>query len=268
MKVKSYKFKRLGSILKEMGSVLVAYSGGVDSTFLLKVASSVLPKDKILAVTANSPTYPNEELVFAKSMAKSLGVRHRVINTGELRNKEFSANPLKRCYFCKKELFSKLKDIASKSKLNFVLDASNVTDKTDFRPGSIAKKEFAVRSPLAEAGFTKDDIRFFSRKMGLVIWDKPSLACLASRIPYGTKITAGLLERINKAEVYLRQIGFKQVRLRHYDYLCRIEVLNNDLPRLLRKRNQVVDKLKRLGYNYITLDLEGYRTGSMNEVKK
>lgn len=251
-----------------MSSALVAYSGGVDSTFLLKVASGVLPKDKILAVTANSPTYPPAELAFARKIAKLLGVRHKVIATSEFKNKEFIKNPVNRCYFCKKELFAELKNIASHEKLNFVLDASNVSDKLDLRPGNKAKRELNVRSPLVEAGFTKEEIRKVSKKLGLSTWDKASLACLASRIPYGTRITKEALQKVNRGENILREMGFRQVRLRHYNGLCRIEVAKNQVNELLTKRNQVVDKLKKLGYNYITVDLEGYRTGSLNEVIK
>jgi len=255
----------LKKILKDMGSVLIAFSGGADSTFLLKVAAEILPKDKILAITADSATYPKEELLLARNMAKTLGVNHKVIKTSELKNKKFISNPVNRCYFCKNELFRRLKSIALKNKLNFVADASNISDKLDFRPGNAAKKELGIRSPLEEAGLTKQDIRSLSKKMGLGTWDKPSSACLASRIPYGTKITPRILSRINKAEKILRGIGFKQVRLRHYNGLCRIEVLKDDIPALIARRNLVIEKLKNLGYNYITVDLEGYRTGSLNE---
>lgn len=249
-------------------SCLVAFSGGQDSAFLLKICSAVLKPDKLLAVTAVSETYPRAELKKARILAKEIGIRLKVIRTAELANKKFSANPVKRCYFCKKELFTKLIRIARKHKLNFVLDASNLSDKSDYRPGTIAKKELKVKSPLAEAGFTKGDIRSLSKKIGLSSWNKPSLACLASRIPYGTKITAGLLRRIDRAEEYLNSLGFEQVRLRHYNGLCRVEVNQKDIGRLLKNREQVVERLKDLGYNYITLDLEGYRTGSLNEVIK
>ncbi|MDD5432589.1 MAG: ATP-dependent sacrificial sulfur transferase LarE [Candidatus Omnitrophica bacterium] len=259
------KLDKLKSILQTMDSVLIAFSGGLDSTFLLKAATLSLSKSKILAVTADSATYPREELRLAKEIADSLGVKHKIIKTNELESSKFVSNPVNRCYFCKKELFIKLKAIAKKSKLNFVADASNASDKLDFRPGNAAKKELKIRSPLQEAGFTKEDIRKFSRKLKLVTWDKPSLACLASRIPYGVKITPKALNKIDNAELEIKKLGFRQVRVRHYNDLCRIEVEKNQLSRLLDKRNLLVDKLKKLGYNYITVDLEGYRTGSLNE---
>jgi len=247
-------------------SCLVAFSGGQDSAFLLKVCSLVLPKTNILAVTAVSATYPKDELPKAKVLAEDIGVRLKVIKTAELKNKKFTANSTLRCYFCKKELFLRLAAIARQNKLNFVLDASNASDKSDYRPGNIAKQELKVRSPLLESGFNKEDIRKLSRSFGLSSWDKPSLACLASRIPYGIKITAGLLKRIDQAEAYLTGLGFRQVRLRHYNGLCRIEVEEKYLNCLIRNRKAIVAKLRNLGYNYITLDLQGYRTGSLNEV--
>lgn len=261
------KLKKLKFILKNMGSVLVAYSGGADSTFLLKAARDSLG-DRVLAVTADSPTYQKQELEFSKKMAKELGARHKVIKTSELKDKRFTGNPVDRCYFCKSELFSRLKRLAKENNLDFVADASNMSDKNDYRPGSIAKNELSVRSPLQEAGFTKDDVRYFSKKLGLKTWDKPALACLASRIPYGRKIHSPVLKRINQAEELLRKMGFNQVRLRHYDGLCRIEVAKEEISLFVKSRGLVVDKLKKMGYNYITLDLEGYRTGSMNEVIK
>ncbi|MDD5128812.1 MAG: ATP-dependent sacrificial sulfur transferase LarE [Candidatus Omnitrophica bacterium] len=264
--VLQHKLTRLKRIISGYRSCLVAFSGGVDSAFLLKVCSLVLPREDILAVTAVSATYPKDELRKAKDLAKNIGVRLKVIKTAELDKKEFTENSISRCYFCKKELFSKLKAIARGSKLNFVLDASNISDKSDYRPGHIAKQELKIKSPLLEAGLSKEEIRKLSKLLGLPSWNKPALACLASRIPYGIRITSGLLRRIDRAEAYLIGLGFRQVRLRHHNGLCRIEVEKNQLNRLLRNRQAIVEKLKDLGYNYITLDLEGYRTGSLNEV--
>lgn len=262
------KLSRLKKIILDMDSLLVAFSGGTDSTFLLKVASGLLPKGKLLAVTAQSETYPDEELFRARVSARRLGVAHKVIRTYELSDRQFRANPAERCYFCKKELFAKLIKIAARSRLKFVADASNISDQADFRPGSRAKEELGVRSPLQEAGLSKDDIRKFSREMKLPTWDKPSLACLASRIPYGTRITTGLLSRINQGEEFLRGMGFRQVRLRHYGRLCRIEVEKKELKKIIEKSPLVSKGLKNIGYDYVTLDLEGYRTGSLNEVLK
>jgi uncharacterized protein len=259
--------KKLAQLKKKiagMGSVLLAFSGGVDSGFLLNVAAGILPKNKLLAITANSPTYPREELEGAKKISRALGVRHRVIKTRELSQKRFAANSPERCYFCKKELFRRLNAIAAKEKLNFVIDASNASDKKDFRPGNRARQESRVRSPLEEVGLTKEDIRALSKRAGLSTWDKPAQACLASRIPYGTKITLQILKRVEAAEGFLRHLGFRQVRLRHYNGLCRIEVTKNEIPELINQRGLVVENLRKLGYRYVTVDLEGYRTGSLN----
>jgi len=260
------KLAALKRIICKYKSCVVAFSGGQDSALLLKVCSLALEPDKFLAVIAISQTYPKSELVKAKKLAKDIGVGLKVIRTQELNNKKFAANPVERCYFCKKELFLKLTAIAGLNKLNFVFEASNLTDKKDYRPGNIAKAEFKVKSPLVEAGFSKEDIRKLSKKLGLSSWNKPSLACLASRIPYGTKITAKLLGVIDQAEEYLISLGFKQLRVRYHAGLCRIEVNKKDLKKLISKRQQIIERLKKLGFNYITLDLEGYRTGSMNEV--
>jgi uncharacterized protein len=260
------KLNRLKRIISAYQSVIVAFSGGQDSAFLLKVCSLVLPADKVLAVTAVSATYPKAELAKAKILAEQIGSRLKIIRTAELDKKRFTANSVQRCYYCKQELFSKLIVIARRNKLSFILEASNLSDQKDYRPGNIAKQELKIESPLIRAGLNKEDIRRLSKKLGLSSWNKPSLACLASRIPYGTKITAGLLKRIDQAEEYLNSLGFEQVRLRHYNGLCRIEVGKNDLRRILNKRRRIVERLKVLGYNYVTLDLEGYRTGSLNEV--
>jgi pyridinium-3,5-biscarboxylic acid mononucleotide sulfurtransferase len=264
----SGKLTCLKRIISGYRSCVVAFSGGQDSAFLLKICSLVLPVNKILAVTAVSATYQAAELAKAKILAKDIGVRLKVIKTAQLQDKKFSANSVKRCYFCKKELFRKLVAIARGKKLGFVLEASSLSDKNDYRPGNIAKIELKIKSPLIEAGFSKADIQRLSKKLGLSSWNKPSLACLASRVPYGTRISAGLLRRIDQAEEYLLSLGLRRVRLRHYNGLCRIEVDRSDLQRLFNKRREVVERLKSLGYNYITLDLEGYRTGSLNEVIK
>jgi len=262
------KLDRLKRLISSYGSCLVAFSGGQDSAFLLKICSLVLPPGKIMAVTAVSESYPRSELAKARILAKGIGVKLKVLKTCELKDRKFTDNSPKRCYFCKKELFTKLIRIAKNNQFKFVLEAGNLTDKKDYRPGNIAKEELRVESPLIRAGFNKKDIRNFSKKLGLPSWNKPSLACLASRIPYGTKITADLLKRIDKAENYLSGLGLRQVRLRHHNRLCRIEVEKKDMFRLLSKGEKIIKKLKGLGYNYIALDLEGYRTGSLNESLK
>jgi len=260
----SVKLKRLRNILRKMQGVLIAYSGGVDSTLLLKVAGEVL-KDQVLAVIASSPTYPQRERKEAKRLAADLGVENLVIKTHEINNPRFVSNPLKRCYFCKQELFSRLKRIAKRYDISYVCDGSNYDDLKDFRPGAIAKKELGIRSPLQEARLTKNDIRKLSCQMGLPTWDKPSLACLASRVPYNTKITPQVLKRIYGAEDFLRKLKFRQVRVRHHGNLARIEVAPKDLSRILISAKKIFKQFEGLGYTYVTLDLKGYRTGSMNE---
>ncbi len=262
------KLNKLKKIILDCKSVVIAFSGGADSTFLLYVTSKVLPKDKVVAVTANSATYPKQELALAKNIAKVLKVKHKIINTRELSDKKFVTNSVNRCYFCKKELFTRLKHIAKRNGLKNVLDASNISDRKDFRPGTKARTELGVRSPLQEAGINKEEIRNISRALKLDTWDKPSLACLASRVPYGTPISKKTLIRIEQGEELLQAMGFGQVRLRDYSGLCRIEVLKKDIPHLVAKGKYVIDSLKKLGYNYVTMDLEGFRSGSMNEVIK
>lgn len=260
------KLNKLRRILLKLESVLIAFSGGLDSTFLLKIAKDTLD-EKVAAVTAKSKTYLPSELKAAKEIARDLGIRHIIIETQELSLRDFKNNSPKRCYFCKKELFSKLKKLASRRGLKHVVDASNYDDLSDFRPGRRAAREFRVRSPLEESGFRKEDIRKVSKEMGLSVWNKPSGACLASRIPYGEKISIEKLKRIEKAEEFLKSLGLYQLRVRDHGDIARIEVLKQDML-LLLKRNvkaKIIKKLNDLGYRYITLDLEGYCTGSMNK---
>ncbi|PIQ88922.1 MAG: TIGR00268 family protein [Candidatus Omnitrophica bacterium CG11_big_fil_rev_8_21_14_0_20_42_13] len=248
-----------------MRSVLAAYSGGVDSSFLLKVTHDMLGNN-LLAVIAKSPTYTKSELKEAAGFCRKYKIKYLVIETDELNNPRFAKNPKNRCFYCKDELFSKLKQIARKKGLNCVIDGSNADDATDYRPGAKAKEKHGIRSPLQEAGLTKEGIRKLSKEMGLSVWNKPSLACLASRFPYNSRITKKDLKRINSAEEFLRGLGFKQVRVRHYNGLARIELPKDDIDTVLLTVSQkIVNKFKKLGYNYITLDLEGYRSGSMNE---
>lgn len=247
-----------------MGSAVVAYSGGVDSTFLSRVGREVLG-ERLLAVTARSPLYPYQELKAAQRMAQRLKLRHEVITGDECRDRRFTVNSTERCYFCKERLFSRLKDIAARRGFGYVIEGSTLSDKKDFRPGDKARRLLGVRSPLQEAGFTKEEVRSASRRLGLDTWDKPSLACLASRIPYGRRITPMLLSRIEKAEEYLQRSGFSQLRVRDYGSLCRIEVAPTQLRLVLKQRSKIIRQLKRLGYAFVTLDLEGFRSGSMNE---
>jgi pyridinium-3,5-biscarboxylic acid mononucleotide sulfurtransferase len=262
------KRDKLKTILEGMESVLVAYSGGVDSTLLLKTAGDVLGGNKVLAVIAKSRTYPSDETEKAGKLAEKLKIRHKIITTNELSDPQFSSNPVNRCYYCKKELFLKMKRIVRENNLKFIADGSNYDDIRDFRPGSRAKCELGVRSPLQEAGLTKEDIRALSKKLKLPTWNKPSLACLASRFPYGKHLTAKELNRVEKAEKFLQESGFRQVRVRHYGDTARIEVEKEEIRPMVDNRRSIVKKLKKLGYIYVTLDLEGYRSGSMNETLK
>jgi len=259
------KLDKLKDILKSLDSVVIAFSGGVDSTLLSKVAYEVLG-DKSLAVTAKSETYTKSELEDAIELAKKIGIKHEVIETSELDIPEFSHNPVDRCYYCKKELLTKLKEFAKSNGFKNVVDGANVDDVGDYRPGMRAVAELNVRSPLKEAQLTKAEIRELSKHYGLPSWDKPSAACLASRFPYGTEITAERLDTVGDAEAFIKSFGIIQLRVRYHDQIARIEVSEKDMENLLKNRDQIVKKLKEFGFNYVTMDLQGYRTGSMNEV--
>jgi len=262
------KFEKLREIFKAMRRVVVAFSGGVDSTLLLKVAQEALGDENVLAVTALSPLYPERELAGVKKLIQALEARHRLIESNELEIPGFSENPPHRCYHCKNKLFKELMDIAREEAIPFVVEGSTLDDDKDHRPGRMAIQELGIRSPLKEALFTKMEIRELSKELGLPTWDKPSFACLASRFPYGEKITEEGLRKVDAAEDFLFGLGFKQVRVRHYGNLARIEILNEEMGRLMNGslREKVVNQLKKIGYHYVTLDLQGFRSGSMNEV--
>lgn len=261
------KVETLKKSLMAMKHVLIAYSGGVDSTYLLHLALETLGKDNVLAVIAESPTYPVEEVKSAIETADTLNLGCRLIRTEEFADENFLCNSKDRCYYCKKELFEKLKIMANENDIKFILDGSNVDDLSDYRPGSRAKKEFEVKSPLQEAGLTKTEIRQLSKEAGLKTWDKPSMACLASRIPYGRRIDNEILRMVGEGEKYLRSIGFGQLRVRHHDSIARIEVDRDSVAQLMEQKvmDGIVKKFEELGYIYVTLDLKGYRSGSLNE---
>lgn len=261
------KESKLISILEEMGDIAIAFSGGVDSTYLVDIAYRVLG-DKALAITAVSPTYPKAELEEAKDLARLIGIRHELVETEELKDPNFSSNPPNRCYFCKLDLFEKMKDVALKLGIKNIAYGGTVSDLSDFRPGIRAAKEKGARAPLEEAGMTKEDVRILSRIRGLPTWDKPSFACLASRIPYGDPITREKLSRIERAEEILRDLGFRQYRVRCHGEIARIEVPLEEMPEMLREdiREKVTRELKGLGFIYVALDLSGFRSGSMNEI--
>lgn len=260
------KLELLKSKIKEHESLVVAFSGGVDSSFLLKVAHEVLG-DKVLGVTARSATYPEREFNEAVEFAKEYGISQSVIVSEELEVEGFSENTVNRCYLCKHELFEKIKTLALEGGYKYVAEGSNLDDLGDFRPGLKAVKELEVVSPLRDANLTKDDIRILSKQMGLKTWDKPSFACLSSRFPYGQTITKEKLQMVDKAEQLLFDMGFKQVRVRHHGDIARIEINEKDFEIFSSQevRNKIYVYFKELGFSYTALDLKGYRTGSMNE---
>ncbi|AKL94857.1 hypothetical protein CACET_c13920 [Clostridium aceticum] len=261
------KFHNLKENLRGLESVAIAFSGGVDSTFLLKVAQDVLG-EKVIAVTARSSTFPEREFKEAKTYAENIGAKHIVIVSEELEIEGFSKNPTNRCYYCKHELFSKIQEVAKQHNINYVLDGSNYDDIGDYRPGMQAAKELKVVSPLKEATLTKEDIRILSKEMDVPTWNKPSFACLSSRFPYGHEINREKLGMVELAEQFLLDKGFRQVRVRHHGEIARIEVEKTERERFfdLQLMDEIGNKLKEIGFHYVTIDALGYRTGSMNEV--
>lgn len=263
----NHKFEELKAILKGYGKLAVAFSGGVDSTFLLKAAIECLGTENVLAITASSHSFPERELKDSNSFCKQNNISHEVVYTNEFEIEGFRANPVNRCYLCKKELFSRIIATANAHGISYVAEGSNIDDNGDYRPGMVAIRELQVKSPLREAGLSKEDIRMLSKSYGLPTWSKPSFACLATRFVYGEEITEQKLDMVDKAEQLLFDKGFKQFRVRIHGNMARIELLPQDISIMLQDnlREEIYSNLKEYGFDYVTLDLCGYRTGSMNE---
>jgi pyridinium-3,5-biscarboxylic acid mononucleotide sulfurtransferase len=260
------KGRRLREILAGYESALVAFSGGVDSAYLAIAASDALGA-RALAVTADSPSYPDTHRRLALSIASDFGFAHEIIHTDELDRPEYRANPANRCYYCKDELYGRLKSLAGARGFAVIVDGNNADDRGDYRPGRQAAREHGVRSPLDEADLTKDDIRELARQAGLESWNEPASACLSSRIPYGSEVSNDVLRQIEQAEDAVRELGFRVFRVRHHDTVARLEIARSEMPRALDPdvSTKLVAALKALGYQYVSLDLQGYRLGSLNE---
>jgi uncharacterized protein len=259
------KYEKLKSLLARLESLIVAYSGGVDSALLLKVAHEVLGS-KVLAVTADSPSVPRREIAEARRSAQTIGARHLVLATEEIQNNNYAANPANRCYFCKSELYSRLAEIARREEIRYIANGTNVDDLGDYRPGLQAAAEYQVVSPLKEAGFTKADVRELAKRLHLEIWDKPASPCLASRIPYGQEVTPQKLATVESAEEYLRGLGIRELRVRHFGNKARIETRKHDFRIIEQNYNQIVQKFKAIGFEEI--ELAEFKSGGLNAVLK